>query len=105
MAVSYVEAIELLAKDASERLSTFPVKGEVLPVSQAIGRVSWQTYSSLIESPQVDTAATLGYAVNSGYTQLASIDKTAIFRVLDHVPDEYAEDLLVNIRTTTLLLV
>jgi molybdopterin molybdotransferase len=96
MAVSYAEAIRLIEKDAAERSASFANKGEILQISETLGRTCRQTYYSSITTPTFDTPTTGGFAINSGYTQLASTDKPAIFRVVESVADGLAPDSLVQ---------
>ncbi|EPE33885.1 MoeA N-terminal region -like protein [Glarea lozoyensis ATCC 20868] len=89
MAVSYLEAINLIEKEAAEISSSFAQNGESLPISQAVGRICRRRYTSSTKTPAFDTSTARGFAINSGYTQLSLDKKPVILRIIDSATDSH----------------
>jgi molybdopterin molybdotransferase len=85
MALTYHDAIQILQKEASDHRNTFCPASETIPLAHAVNRITSKQYCSLRDTPQWDTSAMDGYAVNSQVTQTASEHTPVICQVKDTI--------------------
>lgn len=78
MAPSYLEALDLITAEA-ERAK--PSSYETVSLLNALNRTPVCTYRSPISTPQFDTSAMDGYALNSKATSTACPEKPVVFHV------------------------
>lgn len=81
MTTSYLDAIDIIRSLAVRNSENFAQDGVSIPVEEAVGRVCRDNYYSLCSTPETDTSAMDGYAVNSESTQGASISSPLILCV------------------------
>lgn len=81
MALSYHEALRLVEAEAQRRARTLQLNMEKLPLNLSLNRVTGCEMRSPISTPQYDTSAMDGYAVDSGATRDASPDNPILFHV------------------------
>lgn len=80
MPPSYREALHLITTEAHHSASTFP-STETIPLFHALNRISISTNRSPNSTPEVDTSAMDGYALNSAATKTASPESPIVFCV------------------------
>lgn len=78
MAPSYLEALDLITVEAERAKLSSP---ETVSLLSSLNRTPVCTYRSPISTPQFDTSAMDGYALNSKATSNASPDKPVVFHV------------------------
>ena len=82
MPISYEDALGILQDVATRLSASFHDVEELIPLSQACGRIAKWDYASPKSTPSVDTSAMDGYALNSRATQEASASEPIKFRVV-----------------------
>lgn len=85
MTVSYGGALKIIQTEAEQQQATSLLRGksddEVLPTVKAVNRISKHDYTSPQSTPQFDTSAMDGYALNSAATANASAESPVHFCV------------------------
>ncbi|KAE8553170.1 hypothetical protein EYB25_004551 [Talaromyces marneffei] len=85
MALTYHEAILILQMEATDHRNTLCAASETVPLGHAVNRITSKQYCSLLNTPQCDTSAMDGYAVNWQVTQTASEHAPVICQVRDTI--------------------
>lgn len=79
MSPSYIEAIRMIESEASRRAAVFRSRSENVPVSGALNRIAARTQRSPLSTPEFNTSAMDGFALNSDITAGASAQSPVIF--------------------------
>ncbi|KAI7975346.1 hypothetical protein EIK77_003727 [Talaromyces pinophilus] len=95
MSLTYLEAIQILQKEATSHRTTFSAPSETIPLAQAIKRITSRQYCALRDTPQWDTSAMDGYAINSQVTQTASEHTPVICQVKETIAAG-GEEVIIN---------
>lgn len=81
MGISYQDAVALLQDIAKEILHDQGLPKEKVPISEALGRITAESHTSPICTPPKDTSAMDGYAISSGATVDATVERPVTFVV------------------------
>lgn len=82
MVTTYSEATKLIREVARRKTARFAEDGESIPIRLAAGRTCCKSYYSPESTPQFDTSAMDGFAVDSSTTANASAEEPLILRIV-----------------------